>query len=175
MYVGDTVPLMNDVGIVPLTADQWRDLKRLRITALTESPDSFSPTAESALARDDDYWRRGAQRAAESPDFEMFIVRRNGEGLGLASAHRDDAGVGNIGAMWVDPVLRGQGVGARLFDTVVAHLRAIGCATIELSVTETNAPAIALYRSRGFVPTGEFEPLRPDSPLKNLFMRWTAR
>jgi ribosomal protein S18 acetylase RimI-like enzyme len=167
--------LSNEIEIVPLTAGQWRDLKRLRITALTESPDSFSPTAASALAHDDAYWQRGAQRAAESPDFEMFIVRRDGHGLGLASAGRDEHGVGHIGAMWVDPALRGHGVGARLFDTVVAFLRGRGCAQVELSVTETNAPAIALYQSRGFVLTGEFEPLREGSPLKNLFMRWHAR
>jgi ribosomal protein S18 acetylase RimI-like enzyme len=66
-----------------------------------------------------------------------------------------------------------QGVGARLFDAVVAHLRKLGCATIELSVTETNAAAIALYQSRGFALTGKFEPLREGSPLKNLFMRRT--
>ncbi len=160
------------IEIVPLKADEWEDLKRLRITALTESPDSFSPTAESARAHDDDYWRRGAQRAAEAANFEMFIVRRNGSGLGLGSANRDDSGVGHIGAMWVDPSLRGQGVGARLFDTVVAHLRSLGCTTIELSVTETNVAAIALYQSRGFVLTGAHEPLRQGSPLKNLFMRW---
>jgi ribosomal protein S18 acetylase RimI-like enzyme len=180
VYVGDAVPAVNptpshEVEITPLTAEQWRDLKRLRITALTESPDSFSPTAASALAHDDDYWRRGAQRAADSPDFEMFIVRRDGHGLGLASAGRDEQGVGHIGAMWVDPVLRGRGVGARLFDTAVGFLRGRGCARIELSVTETNAPAIALYESRGFVLTGEFEPLREGSTLKNLFMRWHAR
>ena len=75
--------------------------------------------------------------------------------------------------MWVDPILRGQGVGARLFDTAVAYLRELGCATIELSVTETNAAAIALYQSRGFVLTGNVEPLRDGSPLRNLFMRWT--
>ncbi len=176
MHVGYPVHAVSrpgdEVEIVPLEADEWPDLKRLRIAALTESPDSFSPTAESARAHDDDYWRRGAQRSAEATNFEMFIVRRNGDGLGLASAHRADDGVGHIGAMWVDPVLRGQGVGARLFDTVVAHLRNLGCATIELSVTETNAAAIALYRSRGFVLTGEFEPLREESRLKNLFMRW---
>ena len=63
MHVGDPVPAVSDVEIVPLTADQWRDLKRLRIAALTQSPDSFSPTVESALAHDDEYWRRGAQRA----------------------------------------------------------------------------------------------------------------
>ena len=163
---------MSDVDIVPLAADEWADLKRLRITALTESPDSFSPTAESARAHDDDYWRRAAQRAAESTDFELFIVRRGGEGLGLASAQRDANGIGHIGAMWVDPVLRGHGIGARLFDAAVSFLRDQGCVRIELSVTQTNAAAIALYQSRGFALTGESEPLRPGSPLKNLFMRW---
>ena len=162
---------MNDVEIVPLAADEWQDLKRLRIAALTESPDSFSPTAESARAHDDAYWRRGAQRAATAEGFKLFIVRRDGEGLGLASAQRDENGVGHIGAMWVDPVLRGRGVGARLFDTVVTYLRGIHCAMIELSVTETNTAAIALYQSRGFVLTGQSEPLRPGSPLANLFMR----
>ncbi len=100
----------------------------------------------------------------------MFIVRRAGAGLGLASAQRDECGVGPIGAMWVDPVLRGQGIGARLFDTVVAYLRSLGCEVIELSVTETNAAAIALYRSRGFELTGKSEPLRPGSALLNLTM-----
>ena len=171
MHVGHAIHAV--IEIVPLTAEQWRDLKRLRITALTESPDSFSPTAEAARSHDDAYWQRGAKRAAEAEDFEMFIVRRGGEGLGLASAQRDAAGVGHIGAMWVDPALRGLGVGGRLFDTAVGHLRGLGCDTIELSVTETNAAAIALYQSRGFVLTGESEPLREDSPLLNLFMRWT--
>jgi ribosomal protein S18 acetylase RimI-like enzyme len=165
---------VSGVEIVRMTAGQWRDLKRLRIAALTESPDSFSPTAEDARSHDDAYWQRGAERAAHADGFAMLIVRRDGDGMGLASAQRDAAGVGHIGAMWVDPVLRGQGVGARLFDAVVAHLRGLGCDTVELSVTETNAPAIALYRSRGFAPTGAFEPLREGSSLKNLFMRWTA-
>lgn len=163
---------MNDVDIVPLAADEWADLKRLRIAALTESPDSFSPTAQSARAHDDDYWRRAAQRAADATDFELFIVRRGGEGLGLASAQRDAKGVGHVGAMWVDPVLRGQGIGARLFDEVVAFLRNCGCDRIELSVTQTNAAAIALYQSRGFALTGASEPLRQGSPLQNLVMRW---
>ena len=163
----------SDVEIVALRAEQWADLKHLRITALTESPDAFSPTAEEARSFDDAYWRRAAQRAAATAEFKLFIVRRAGIGLGLASAQRDQAGVGHIGAMWVDPALRGQGVGARLFDTAVAYLKNLDCDVIELSVTETNSAAIALYQSRSFLPTGKSEPLRATSPLSNLFMRWT--
>lgn len=163
----------SELEIVRLRAGEWQDLKRLRIAALTESPDSFSPTAAQARLFDDLYWQRRAQRSAESSDFAMFIVRRNARGMGLGSAGRDERGVGHIGAMWVDPSLRGHGVGARLFDSAIEFLKSRGCERIELSVTETNAPAIALYRSRGFVPTGTFEPLREGSPLKDLFMRWT--
>ena len=165
---------VSDVEIVELTAEQWADLKHLRIMALTESPDAFSPTANEARSFDDDYWRRGAHRAAATEEFRLFVVRRAGVGLGLASAQRDQAGVGHIGAMWIDPVLRGQGVGARLFDTAVAYLQKLGCDVIELSVTQTNVAAIALYQSRGFWLTGAAEPLRPGSPLRNLFMRATV-
>ena len=160
--------------IVPLGADEGPLLQRLRIAALTESPDAFSPTAAEARTHDDAYWQRAAQRAAANADFELFTARVDGEGLGLASAQRDADGVGHIGAMWVDPRLRGRGAGAALFDTAVGFLRERGCVDIRLSVTETNAAAIALYQSRGFVLTGEAEPLRSGSPLRNLTMRWQA-
>ncbi len=162
---------MSDIEIVALTADQWLDLKRLRIDALTESPDAFSPTAEDARSRGDGYWQRAARRAAGTDGFELFVVRRDGEALGLGSAQRDEGGVGHIGAMWIDPALRGRGIGAQLFDTIVAYLSGRGCAAIELSVTETNTAALALYRSRDFALTGQSEPLRAGSPLLNLFMR----
>jgi len=165
---------MTGVDIVPLAADEGPLLQRLRIAALTESPDAFSPTAAEARSHDAGYWQRAAERLAASADFVMFTARVGGEGLGLASAQRDAAGVGHIGAMWVDPQLRRKGAGARLFDTAVAFLRNRGCVEIRLSVTETNAPAIALYRSRGFELTGESEPLRAESPLRNLMMRWRA-
>ena len=161
--------------IVPLRSDEGALLQRLRVAALTESPDAFSPTAAEARSHDAAYWQRAAERAAAHADFELFTVRMNGDGVGLASAQRDAAGVGHIGAMWVDPCLRGRGAGARLFDTAVAFLRARGCSEIHLSVTETNAAAIALYQSRGFALTGESEPLRAESALRNLMMRWQAR
>jgi ribosomal protein S18 acetylase RimI-like enzyme len=172
MHVDHTVPTVSDVTIEPLMAEQWRDLKRLRIAALTDAPDAFSPTAAEAESQDDAYWQRGAARAADGESFRLFVARRDGAGLGLASAQCDAAGIGHIGAMWVDPALRGAGVGARLFDAAVAFLKGRGCHAIELSVTESNVNAIALYTSRGFELTGEWQPLRPGSPLRNLTMRW---
>jgi len=98
----------------------------------------------------------------------MFIARPE---LGLMSATVDADGLGYIGAMWLAPEARGQGLGGALLDTGIEHLEGFGCTAIELSVTETNEVAQHLYVSRGFAFTGNDEPLRPGSALKNLFMR----
>lgn len=166
--------MVSAVEIVRLAADQWADLKRLRIVALTESPDAFGPTATEARAHTNDYWKRFAQRAAHDADFAVFVATCDRDASGLVSAHRGTDGIGHIGAMWVDLHLRGCGAGARLFDTAVVFLRDAGCASIELSVTQTNTAAIALYQSRGFVLTGESQPLRAGSSLRNLSMRWSG-
>lgn len=157
------------LGIVPLSPDLWSVLKELRIAALTESPDAFSPTADDARARDDAYWRSGAERMS-SEDARMFFARWETCWIGLVSATRDANDVGHIGAMWVHPEFRRYRVGARLLDRALEFLDR-QCSVIELSVTEGNERAIALYQSRGFALTGDWTALRESSPLKNLIMR----
>lgn len=156
--------------ISPLERGEWELLKELRLASLLDSPDALSPTYEENAARPDSYWQEGAKRFGSEPDLALFIVRPRD---GLMSATRDEAGIGHIGAMWVTPGVRGRHLGSALLDTGLAFLEGRGCEAIELSVTEGNEPAIRLYESRGFEFTGRWEPLRPGSPLRNLFMRRT--
>ena len=51
----------------------------------------------------------------------------------------------------VAPAFRGQGMGKRLLDDLVAQSRARGCDEIRLEVREDNEAAIRLYRDYGFV------------------------
>ena len=151
-----------------LRAEEWMLLRDLRLAALSESPDAFSPTAEETSRLTESDWRTSADRFASRPSAAMLIAR---PADGLMSAVADDQGVGHIGAMWVSPEARGKKLGSALLDRGIEFLQRAGCATIELSVTETNFTARRLYESRGFVLTGESEPLRISSPLANLFMR----
>ncbi|MCB1691589.1 MAG: GNAT family N-acetyltransferase [Pseudomonadales bacterium] len=153
-----------------LEADEGMLLKRLRLGSLKESPDSFSPTFEENAVHDDEYWRRAARRIADTPGFEIFVVEIDGHEAGLVSGQVDEQGTGHIGAMWVDPVARGKGVGRALLERVMTFLKDQDCAAIELSVTETNHGAIALYESLGFRFNGNDEPLRHGSPLLNRHM-----
>jgi ribosomal protein S18 acetylase RimI-like enzyme len=155
----------------PLAAGEWPLLKRLRLAALADAPDAFSPTLEEAQAHPDAYWRAWAERAQE-PGSRVFVAPSGGEPAGLVSAVRNDDGVGHIGAMWVGPRARRAHLGRRLLRRGCDFLVAAGCTRIVLTVTETNAAAIAMYRGEGFALTGRSQPLRAGSPLANLEMAW---
>ena len=94
----------------------------------------------------------------------------NDDATGLISAVRDRAGIGHLGAFWVDPRARGTGLGAQLFDAAMHWLEHIQCSSLELSVTEGNDAAEAMYRRRGFARDGRTEPLRAGSVLRNIYM-----
>ncbi|HTO09835.1 MAG TPA: GNAT family N-acetyltransferase [Myxococcota bacterium] len=156
-------------AIRKLREDEWRLLRELRLRALRDSPDSFSPLAEEVAREDDAYWQRGARAFGTGEHAALFVAERDGRAVGLVSATAA-AGTGYIGAMWLDPGARGAGLGRALLEAACSALRARGCARLVLSVTETNQRAIALYQSAGFALTGDSKPLRPGSPLRNLEM-----
>ena len=161
--MGVTIPAL----ITPLTADEWALFRALRLRALAESPDAFSPTLAETEQIDETTWRDIAARFASGRGV-LLIARPD---FGLMSATIDKHNIGHIGAMWVSPEARDRRIGAQLLDLGISHLETQGASIIELSVTETNTRAQALYQSRGFTMTGKDEPLREGSPLRNLFMR----
>ena len=172
----------------PSRADEWQVLKHLRISALTRDPKAFGPTADEALTFDDAYWQRFATYFA-SQWRQLFIAVtppdlieahrsdneiRFDDFYGLISAVVDREGTGHLGAFWVDPRTRGTGLGAKLFDAALDWLESdLHCPRIELSVTEGNDQAEAMYRRRGFSRGGKFEPLREGSTLRNVHMMKT--
>ena len=59
---------------------------------------------------------------------------------------------GDLLRIAVDPHARRQGVARILLDAFLAHLKSEKCTVCYLDVREHNAPAQALYASRGFHP-----------------------
>jgi ribosomal protein S18 acetylase RimI-like enzyme len=169
VHVGDTVYTV--ITVRSLTADEGLLLKRLRLAALQESPDAFSPTFEAANLHDDNYWKQSAVKTVASAQFDIFIAAIDGKPVGLVSGSvsgkADETQIGHIGMMWADPNVRGRGVGRALLSHVMDYLGKLDCLTIKLTVTETNQGAINLYESAGFVFTGSDEPLREGSILQN--------
>jgi putative acetyltransferase len=89
---------------------------------------------------------------------------------GFGALKQLDAGHGEVKSMRAAPAARGTGVGRALLHHIIAAARTRGYTrlSLETGTAALHAPAIALYRSAGFVPCGEFADYRP-SPHNQFF------
>jgi GNAT superfamily N-acetyltransferase len=155
--------------------DEGAQLRALRLHALADAPTAFGSTLAREQVFTDDVWRDRAAGRASGADRVTFIAERDGQWIGLASglaADPDDPDGGEplLVGMFVDGAERGRGIGAALVEAVVAWARARGAARLSLWVTATNDPAVALYDTCGFRPTGEQKPLAHTPSLDEVRM-----
>lgn len=144
--------------------DEGAPLRSVRLRALEGAPDAFGTTLAQALAYPDDAWVRRASECAVSDTTSLFFAEESGVVVGMAGGFFEAGDpVPSLISMWVEPHARGRGGGEALVETVAAWAREQGATRLQLWVTETNAPATALYRRVGFLDTGETQVL-PSNP-----------
>jgi GNAT superfamily N-acetyltransferase len=146
------------VEIRRVRADEWRELRDLRLEALQDSPDAFWTLHEEAVQRTDDDWR-------EWTTFPCHVALEDGRLVGMvaAFANEDDPKTAELIAMFVTPAARGRGIGAALVDAQLAWARAEGFERVSLMVNVEQGSAFRLYERCGFRDTGERSQLR-DGP-----------
>jgi len=146
------------VEIRRVRADEWRELRDLRLEALQDSPNAFWTLHEEAVQRTDDDWR-------EWTTFPCHVALEDGRLVGMvaAFAHEEDPRTAELIAMFVTPAARGRGIGAALVDAQLAWARAEGFERIRLMVNVEQGSAFRLYERCGFRDTGEQSLLR-DGP-----------
>jgi GNAT superfamily N-acetyltransferase len=71
--------------------------------------------------------------------------------------------------VYVEPSHRGRGIGRLLFRAMARRARDEGCARMEWSVLNWNAPAIAFYRTIGARPMEEWTTQRLDAEALTTF------
>ena len=150
--------------IRPIRPDEWRDLRDLRLRALLDAPDAYGSTFEEESADSDEAW----QRRADHPDRIMAVaVDESGRFVGMASGGPAWEGLDGAGlfGMWVDPAVRGQGIGEALIGVIASWAQASGYERIGLGVTIGNDVAAHLYERLGFEDTGLRYPLRAGTDL----------
>jgi DNA-binding MarR family transcriptional regulator/N-acetylglutamate synthase-like GNAT family acetyltransferase len=87
----------------------------------------------------------------------MFLVARIGDRpVGCGALHFFVGGVADMKRMWVDPSVRGVGLGRRLLVELEAQARAHGVHLLRLETNRALSEAIALYRAVGFEEVDAF-------------------
>jgi GNAT superfamily N-acetyltransferase len=137
-----------------LKAGEWQLLRDIRMRALADAPNAFAATLEQARAFPDDEWQRRARGWRAVGDV-TFVC--DGDGMVVGVRDGDDCW---LGAMWVAPERRRDGVGTALANAVLDWARSWGAGRVLLGVAEGNRPAAALYERLGFMETGSREVVR---------------
>lgn len=153
-----------------LTPADWQAHRELRLTALQDSPHAFGATYAENAAYDEATWRARLSAIA----YWQARIDTTPVGMaGLWDVQLDADGPDQVDeqdqfpwliGMFVTPAARGQGIGAALVKAVCWEAAARGHAELLLDVTESNAPARALYERCGFRYTGatRAHPQYPD-------------
>ncbi len=144
--------------IRPLTPEDAAVYQALRLEGLLESPAAFGSSHRAEVGRT---LAEVEARLQSGPDAMVTVLGAFCDGkLGgmvalIRTAAEKLAHNAMVGGMYVTPPQRRRGIGEALLDAVIVHARTFPhLRNLKLSVNATNVPAIALYRSRGFVPFG---------------------
>jgi RimJ/RimL family protein N-acetyltransferase len=126
--------------------------KRMRLTALCESPSVFASTYEAALRRSPESWSKQANSTAQGSDRSTFIAFSDDSPIGIAALYRteEENDVGELLQMWVSPEYRGKGVAHGLMAAVFQWASANGFRTVVATITKGNVRALRFYQNCGF-------------------------
>jgi putative acetyltransferase len=97
----------------------------------------------------------------------FLVVYRDGTPVGCGAVRLIDPATGELKRMFVDPNLRGLGLGRRLVAALEAEARALGARRLVLETGTRQLAALALYQATGFQPIplyGEYC-LSPDTSV----------
>jgi ribosomal protein S18 acetylase RimI-like enzyme len=134
--------------------------RALRLAALSTDPLAFGSTLERERNFDESTWVDRVHRGATSPNESTWVAEGpDGRLVGMIGVFPKEEKF-HVVAMWVAPDHRGRGVGGQLLDGLLRWIvTSDPRATVLLSVNPSQLPAVRLYLSRGFRPTGIVEPL----------------
>jgi GNAT superfamily N-acetyltransferase len=133
---------MSDVRIVPYSSRHRERFRELNLAWITEH---FRVEEADRRALDDPEGYILGHGGC------IFMAEVEGRIVGGCALLRNDDGSFELAKMAVDPAIRGQGVGRALGEAAIARARSLGARHVELLSNTRLIPAIALYRSLGFV------------------------
>jgi ribosomal protein S18 acetylase RimI-like enzyme len=139
-----------------LDCDDWSGLRDIRLSALSDSPDSFLATEAQESGYNEQRWRTELRRG------RWHVGVMDGLPVSLLGATREPGRPAHerfLEYLWVSPGWRRSGVGFQFFSLVLDRLQAAGVRTVFLWVLDGNEVATRLYRKAGFDAVGKPVPL----------------
>ena len=167
------MPRVSNYTIRPIRASEWREVRALRLTGLTDeaAPLAFVESYDEGAGMPDSFWINRAAGssvdAGPAAGARQFVaVADDGGWVGTSVVIVESVGEkdfegravessgGHVVGVFIEPQHRGSGLIERLFEASLDWARGRGLTRIRLYVHEENHRAKDAYRKCGFEPTG---------------------
>ena len=141
---------MSDITVRVLDEPDWQLYRTVRLSALAESPDSFTATLAEEAGRDEQFWRDRMNRA------HRLLAERDQHPQGILSLgpNPDKPATGEVFGLYVFPEARGTGVSWRLVEEAAALAAEDGYSQLFYWAGVDNPRAIGFANNFGFRVTG---------------------
>lgn len=163
----------DEVTVRRIMADEWRSYRDIRLASLLADPLSFGSTHSRELAFEDSLWMERVERGATSESHGIWIAMAGGRFIGTSGIFGEGPTF-HLWGVWVEPSQRGKHIGSRLVDIALDWVRTNHpSGQVVLGVNPGSEAALKLYFHRGFVLTGEEEPLghTPGETVKRMVLK----
>ncbi|NNF05222.1 MAG: GNAT family N-acetyltransferase [Candidatus Eisenbacteria bacterium] len=143
-----------DLELKRLDPSHASDYRTLMLEAFHTSPEAFTSTFEERASEPLSFWQDRLQMSEDVP-CKIFGAIADHALVGVAGLQfhqrKQTAHKAKLFGMYVKPANRGAGVGRKLVETVLsaAYIKS-RIRQVQLTVTEGNDSAVALYQSCGF-------------------------
>ncbi len=97
-----------------------------------------------------DHAAAGPEAELRPPTGCFLIARIDGCSVGCGAVRKLDGNTAEVKRMWVDPSVRGRGIGRMLLAGLEASAERLGCRLVRLDTSSHLPEALALYRSSGY-------------------------
>jgi RimJ/RimL family protein N-acetyltransferase len=130
--------------VTRLVESDWRVFATLRLRALTDTLGTGDPQYLEETAFTAAQWRRRLRAHAQ------FAVCIDDHLVGLIGAQRQSTEAVYLYSLWLEPSIRGRGLGRDLVATAVEWARGQRARVVTLRVDVANAAARGVYEKLGF-------------------------
>ncbi|MFB2585320.1 GNAT family N-acetyltransferase [Herbiconiux liukaitaii] len=158
-------------------AEDWREVRALRLEMLADTPLAYLETLARAERRSEAEWRAWAREGSSENSITLATILTEGPQAGrwvgtMLSKVPSGASGPHLFGVYVAPSHRGRQAGVTdALLTAIETWAATRGDTLTLEVHEHNARALAAYRARGFTETGRTTPYPLDRTHRDLEMR----
>ena len=135
---------MSAQKVTRLVESDWRVFATIRLRALTDTLGTADPQYRQEVSFTAAQWRRRLRAHAQ------FAVSSDDRLVGIIGAQRQSADAVYLYSLWLEPGMRGRGLGQALVSTAIDWARSQRARLVTLRVDVSNASARGVYEQLGF-------------------------